>query len=136
MLFYGHAKPYFLHCGLLWHGVLSAYLSCDEACCHHLKENAQSTNTVDFSGATALSALLVQGEETFPKALFVANCGDTRGVLCEEVFQQPGVYEARRLTYDHKADDPEERRRIKALGGSVKNGRSLAPAICLFLSTC
>ena len=101
----------------------SAYLVCDEDCCKQLQENEKVTNKEDVSGATALSALLVRGKESFPKALFLANCGDTRGVLCEEIFEQPGVYEARRLTYDHKATDEEEKLRIKQQGGSVKNGR-------------
>ena len=101
----------------------SAYLSCDQACCQHLKTLEKESNCEEVSGATALSALLIQGEEAFPKALYVANCGDTRCVLCEEIFQEPGRYEARRLTYDHKAEDEEEKIRIKQLGGSVKNGR-------------
>mmetsp|Transcript_1901 Transcript_1901/g.3610 ORF Transcript_1901/g.3610 Transcript_1901/m.3610 type:complete len:295 (-) Transcript_1901:1297-2181(-) len=101
----------------------SAYLSCDEACCQHLLKTEKTIGQEDVSGATALSALLICGEETFPKALYVANCGDTRGVLCEEIFEEPGTYEAKRLSYDHKATDEDEKIRIKKLGGSVKNGR-------------
>ena len=100
-----------------------AYLSCDKSCCEKLKEIEKTIGLCESSGATALSVLLVQGEEVFPKALYVANCGDTRGVLCEEIFEKPGEYEARRLSYDHKAADEEEVIRIKSLGGRVKNGR-------------
>lgn len=101
----------------------SAYLTCDEQCCQHLQTREKTSGLEDISGATALSALLIRGQESFPRALYVANCGDTRGVLCEEVFETPGVYEARRLTHDHKATDAEEVARIKELGGRVKNGR-------------
>lgn len=101
-----------------------AYLACDEACCQELKAHEKITSIEEVSGATALSALLIQGGDVaFPKALYMANCGDTRGVMCEEIFEHPGEYTARRLTYDHKAEDEEEKIRIKKLGGSVKNGR-------------
>lgn len=112
-----------------------AYLACDEACCKHLVAQQNIFGTEDISGATALSALLIQGDETFPKALYVANCGDTRGVLCEEIFEHPGMYEARRLTYDHKAEDSEEKIRIKKLGGSVKNGRWKWWHLYIFISS-
>lgn len=100
----------------------SAYLECDKASKAGVLSKLQTKS--DISGATALSALLMRAKESeFPKALYVANCGDTRAILCEEIFELPGTYEARRLSYDHKATDPEEMNRIRQLGGSVKNGR-------------
>jgi serine/threonine protein phosphatase PrpC len=102
--------------------VCSAYLACDAASKEGVLHNLQTTHP-DPSGSTAVSALLIRGETSFPKALYIANCGDARAVLCEEIFEQPGVYETRRLSYDHKATDAEEIIRIKSLGGMVKNGR-------------
>ncbi|GAM28809.1 hypothetical protein SAMD00019534_119850 [Acytostelium subglobosum LB1] len=57
-------------------------------------------------GTTALVVLFLG------KKGYVANCGDTRAVLCRE-----GV--ALRVSNDHKPNDPKEEERIKSLGGSV-----------------
>ena len=48
--------------------------------------------------------------------VYCANVGDTRCCLISPVNH-------RRLTYDHRADDPEEKKRILNSGGSVINGR-------------
>jgi len=48
--------------------------------------------------------------------LYVGNVGDSRGVLCEGA-------KAIALSRDHKPDVEEERKRIEAAGGEVKNGR-------------
>ena len=100
----------------------SAYLKCDNSSLDSIKRQSKDSSD-EYSGSTAASALLVQGNTLFPKALYIANCGDTRIVLCEEVFEKPGNYITRRLSYDHKPYDEEERARIRKLGGSVKNGR-------------
>ncbi|EEF51342.1 protein phosphatase 2c, putative [Ricinus communis] len=65
-----------------------------------------SENTV---GSTAL-VVMVGKEE-----LVVANCGDSRTVLC-----RGGVAVA--LSRDHKPDRPHERERVEAAGGRVVNG--------------
>ncbi len=62
-------------------------------------------------GCTVVAALLEDG------MVHVANCGDTRAVLCSSA----GV--AERLTVDHKPSLPDEIKRIEELGGFVRNGR-------------
>lgn len=59
------------------------------------------------SGTTAVVAL-IEGQN-----LFVANAGDSRAVL------DRGELGVRRLSHDHKADDPDEAKRVEALGGWV-----------------
>lgn len=51
------------------------------------------------------------------KQLYVANVGDSRAVLCSN---QVAV----QLSTDHKPNDPKERARIEAIGGSVTLQRS------------
>lgn len=62
-------------------------------------------------GCTAVAALVVN------HTIYVANCGDTRAVLCS------GGGKAERLTLDHKPSLPDEIKRIEELGGFVRNGR-------------
>lgn len=62
-------------------------------------------------GCTAVAAILEDG------MIHVANCGDTRAVLCSSA----GM--AERLTVDHKPSLPDEIKRIEELGGFVRNGR-------------
>ncbi|XP_071797998.1 protein phosphatase 1L-like [Asterias amurensis] len=66
---------------------------------------ARSNN--DIAGTTALVALL-SGDE-----LTVANVGDSRGVMCDQ--------EGRTipLSFDHKPQLPQERKRIKKAGGFI-----------------
>ncbi|XP_068469354.1 probable protein phosphatase 2C 8 isoform X2 [Phaseolus vulgaris] len=59
-------------------------------------------------GSTA--AVVVVGEEE----IVVANCGDSRAVLCRGGLAVP-------LSLDHKPDRPDERERIEAAGGIVIN---------------
>uniref|UniRef100_A0A2P2MHS4 PPM-type phosphatase domain-containing protein n=1 Tax=Rhizophora mucronata TaxID=61149 RepID=A0A2P2MHS4_RHIMU len=63
---------------------------------------------VDFSfgGTTAVVALLT------PEHIVVANCGDSRAVLCRGGKAVP-------LSVDHKPDRPDEHARITAAGGRV-----------------
>mmetsp|Transcript_3051 Transcript_3051/g.7302 ORF Transcript_3051/g.7302 Transcript_3051/m.7302 type:complete len:456 (+) Transcript_3051:37-1404(+) len=71
------------------------------------------------AGATAVVALIAQ-QGAGPSAkrhLAVANVGDTRAVL---VNSRGGVT---RLTYDHKASDAQEARRIVNAGGHIARGR-------------
>ncbi|KAJ1733016.1 phosphatase 2C [Coemansia biformis] len=74
------------------------------------------------SGCTAVVAF-VRVEEVLDgdtvrrrRTLFCANVGDARAVL-----SRGGV--AKRLTYDHKGEDPNEIERISEAGGYVFNGR-------------
>ncbi|NP_001306679.1 probable protein phosphatase 2C 37 [Zea mays] len=60
-------------------------------------------------GSTAVVALLVRGR------LVVANCGDSRAVLCRGPAGTPPVP----LSSDHKPNRPDERARIEAAGGLV-----------------
>uniref|UniRef100_A0ACD5WZ04 Uncharacterized protein n=1 Tax=Avena sativa TaxID=4498 RepID=A0ACD5WZ04_AVESA len=57
-------------------------------------------------GSTAVVALLVRDR------LVVANCGDSRAVLCRGAHAVP-------LSEDQKPDRPDERARIEAVGGRV-----------------
>mmetsp|Transcript_69961 Transcript_69961/g.111271 ORF Transcript_69961/g.111271 Transcript_69961/m.111271 type:complete len:447 (+) Transcript_69961:195-1535(+) len=60
------------------------------------------------SGATSVTLVLDQKNRHFT----VANCGDTRAVLCRKG-------KAIRLTKDHKADDAEEAAMIRKRGGTI-----------------
>lgn len=64
-------------------------------------------------GAT-VAVVYIQGQ-----TLYVANAGDTRVVL-----DRNGS--ARRLSHDHKADDPDEINRVREMGGRVDFGTGLA----------
>jgi len=84
-----------------------AFLRMDEQIMHFERSG--------HSGCTAVIALVVQntlGE----RWLYVANVGDARAVL-----NRNG--QAVRLSYDHKASDPEEQTRIKNAGFFIMNGR-------------
>ncbi|KAK9291433.1 hypothetical protein L1049_019380 [Liquidambar formosana] len=61
---------------------------------------------VALSGSTAVVAVLT------PDDIVVANCGDSRAVLCRSGRAMP-------LSVDHKPDRPDERARIEASGGRV-----------------
>jgi len=63
-------------------------------------------NGDDKSGSTAVCALMS------PSHFYIANCGDSRGVLCRK--GAPAV-----CTLDHKPTVPAERERIQRAGGSV-----------------
>ncbi|KAJ4790033.1 Protein phosphatase 2C-like protein [Rhynchospora pubera] len=60
----------------------------------------------DHVGSTAVVAILG------PRHLVVANCGDSRAVLCRNGSAVP-------LSSDHKPDRPDELQRIQAAGGRV-----------------
>ncbi|CAL5033663.1 unnamed protein product [Urochloa decumbens] len=62
-----------------------------------------------YVGSTAVVALLVRG------TVVVANCGDSRAVLCRGLAGVPPIP----LSYDHKPNRPDELARIHAVGGQV-----------------
>lgn len=100
---------------------------------------------ITTSGATAVCALLktsYEGSQIVSRKLFVANVGDSRAVLMtsEPPSDPPapvpassddedalpvstsGLH-ARRLTYDHRAEDESEQQRIKDAGGFIVRQR-------------
>lgn len=89
-------------------------------------ELANMGTDVRFSGSTCVSML------TYGNHLFMANVGDSRGVV---IAQDPIDYKScivKQLTRDHKPDDPEEHKAIVAAGGRVdsyrdKFGRKVGP---------
>ncbi|WVZ83925.1 hypothetical protein U9M48_031019 [Paspalum notatum var. saurae] len=70
---------------------------------------ADSSSPPGIVGSTAVVALLVRGR------LVVANCGDSRAVLCRGPAGAPPVP----LSSDHKPNRPDELARIQAVGGRV-----------------
>jgi len=68
------------------------------------------------SGCTAVTCFLESKKGR--KILNIANVGDARAVLCK-------AGRAVRLTYDHKATDAAEQKRIQDAGGFVLRGRVL-----------
>jgi serine/threonine protein phosphatase PrpC len=50
------------------------------------------------------------------KTLIIANAGDSRSVLCRGGTAVP-------LSYDHKPENEEERRRIEHAGSTITEGR-------------
>ncbi|XP_073131746.1 probable protein phosphatase 2C 8 [Henckelia pumila] len=71
------------------------------------QEFAAEENAAEM-GSTAL-VVLVGKEE-----VVVANCGDSRAVLCRSGAAVP-------LSKDHKPDRPDEKQRIEAAGGNILN---------------
>lgn len=80
-----------------------AFLRCDEQC---LSEQAASGES---SGTTAVAVLIDHND------IFVANCGDSRAILC-----RAGC--AVELTQDHKPTDATEKARMESAGASVPDG--------------
>jgi protein phosphatase PTC1 len=74
-----------------------------------LEINTQMTDHFQH-GTTAVVALLINNR------LYVANVGDSRAVLCRN-------NAAVRLSVDHTTELAEERARVEALGGFIRNGR-------------
>lgn len=72
---------------------------------------APQPNKDEDSGSTAVVVVLT------PQWVVCANAGDSRSVLCKQG-NTPVP-----MSYDHKPDDDDEERRIKAAGGYVASGR-------------
>jgi serine/threonine protein phosphatase PrpC len=86
-------------------------------------------NDITVSGATAVCAL-IKNDENLGRCLYVANVGDSRAVLIsqkgnkEEKCKHEGYF-ATRLSYDHRAEDEDEQKRIKEAGGFITRQRVL-----------
>jgi serine/threonine protein phosphatase PrpC len=87
---------------------------------------------ITTSGATAVCALLKKdfsedgSGEVVGKMLYVANVGDSRAVIVMSDSGGGGSgYKALRLSYDHRAEDEGEQRRIKDAGGFITKARVL-----------
>jgi len=78
---------------------------------HSSDPAAPTPNEEEDSGSTAVVVILT------PEWVICANAGDSRAV-----FSKSGS-KAVPLSYDHKPDDEEEERRIRAAGGYVAGGR-------------
>lgn len=75
-----------------------------------LTDKQMGETNIQFSGTTSITALIrVQNGK---RMLYVANAGDARAVLCRNG-------KAERLSYDHKASDEGETKRIIDAGGFV-----------------
>lgn len=83
---------------------------------------------ISTSGATAVIALIQHCKNE--RKLIVANVGDSRAVLVSKSSidgREPGVagFYAHRLSFDHRADDLSEQKRIMEAGGFVTRNRVL-----------
>lgn len=83
-------------------GIRSGFLNLDD----RMRTLPELASGEDKSGSTAVCALIS------PKQIYVANCGDSRAVLCS-------AGRAEFSTMDHKPVLPEERERIINAGGNV-----------------
>jgi protein phosphatase PTC1 len=72
---------------------------------------------LSVSGSTAVTCLV--RDEPRGRLLYSANVGDSRAVLCREGGR------AERLSYDHKASDPVESKRVEDAGGFILRKRVL-----------
>jgi serine/threonine protein phosphatase PrpC len=76
----------------------------------------------DHVGSTASVVLILKEKDArtnnFKKTVYCANVGDSRCVLVQN-------YSVVRLSYDHKATDFNEVKRVKSVGGIISNGRVL-----------
>ncbi|CAM9561892.1 unnamed protein product [Chrysoparadoxa australica] len=77
---------------------------------------SKQANIVTSGRATACVLLLHKQDAT--TTMYVANVGDSRAVLSDHG-------KASRLTYDHKAEDEGERKRIEDAGGFILRNRVL-----------
>ncbi|KAK3016060.1 hypothetical protein RJ639_007547 [Escallonia herrerae] len=72
------------------------------------REESSLSSSVKTAGSTAVVVVVAKEE------VVVANCGDSRAVLCRNVGAVP-------LSRDHKPDRPDEKERVETAGGRVIN---------------
>lgn len=87
-------------------------------CAYLLTDIETSKRGLMVSGSTSVSCLLMPSGFDSGRVLYTANVGDSRAVLCRGG-------RATRLSYDHKASDVAEQKRIEAAGGFVLRRRVL-----------
>ena len=87
-------------------------------CAYLLTDIETSKNNLMVSGSTSVSCLIMPSESADARVLYTANVGDSRAVLCRGG-------RAIRLSYDHKASDAAEQKRIEGAGGFVLRRRVL-----------
>ena len=103
---------------LVYKDILTAYnFNIEQSLIASFKEIDKKIKDLELVsvGSTGCVVHVVQ-ETVSTLRVYCANVGDTRCCLISPVNH-------RRLTYDHRADDPEEKKRILNSGGSVINGR-------------
>lgn len=72
----------------------------------------ESNIDIYFSGSTCVSVLIVGNK------VFCANVGDSRAVLAREI---DGKLMGYPLNRDHKANEPDEEKRILMAGGRIES---------------
>lgn len=77
----------------------------------HIDKMLSEEYYAQYAGSTALVVMHYK-DKTGKQFLNIINLGDCRAVICRDNFAFP-------LTKDHKPNHPEERRRIKNLGGDI-----------------
>mmetsp|Transcript_58633 Transcript_58633/g.163591 ORF Transcript_58633/g.163591 Transcript_58633/m.163591 type:complete len:433 (-) Transcript_58633:71-1369(-) len=77
----------------------------------NIREDGHHRNAFDLVGSTAI-IVYVDRQEGHPRNIVVANCGDSRAVLCRSG-------QAVELSEDHKPELPKEEARIRGAGGYV-----------------
>ena len=89
-------------------------------CAYLLTDIETSKKNLMVSGSTSVSCLLMPTDHAGGdgRVLYTANVGDSRAVLCRGG-------RAVRLSYDHKASDAAEQKRIEGSGGFVLRRRVL-----------
>lgn len=87
-------------------------------CAYLLTDIETSKRGMMVSGSTSVSCLIMPSGRGPGHVLYTANVGDSRAVLCRGG-------RAIRLSYDHKASDVNEQKRIEDAGGFVLRRRVL-----------
>lgn len=82
-------------------------------------EKVKTIDGAKDSGSTAVCALITETH------LIMANCGDSRGMICTSITDNEGSVICKPIltTVDHKPDTPSELERIKAANGYIFNKR-------------
>ncbi|XP_044486400.1 protein phosphatase 2C 51-like isoform X3 [Mangifera indica] len=92
-----------------WEELMTAsFLRMDEEVSVVEEEEGPTVAEMRTMGSTAVVVMVGKDE------LVVANCGDSRAVLCRGGVAVP-------LSRDHKPDRPDEKERVEAAGGRVIN---------------
>ena len=82
--------------------IYEGFLALDQ----NIKDNPTWANGEDHSGTTAITVMIS------PTHIYLANCGDSRGIICSDG-------KLKFSTEDHKPYLPDEKSRIEKAGGTV-----------------